>query len=199
VRYDGGFHPPRQSPQSRRSGLIPFRAAVLLLALVLRCGGRDSERMIKSERMEAAIANEPEDNGGWHPCYAGFFRRFNAGQYYEAHDILEHLWLRSAGPEHKYYKGLIQLAGAFVHMRKQYERPTHPKDGRRLRPAVRLLALAKQNTVPFWSVKTGLQLGIIDLCVNSYTHAIVSGNYLVNPWRPDGRPSFYISAFDATV
>ena len=28
------------------------------------------------------------------PCYQGYFRCcFNEGRYYEAHDVLEHLWL----------------------------------------------------------------------------------------------------------
>ena len=30
-----------------------------------------------------------------HPCYVGYFRCWNEQRYYEAHDVLEHLWLRT--------------------------------------------------------------------------------------------------------
>ena len=37
-----------------------------------------------------------------------------------------------------FFKGLIQVAGAFVHLQKQFLHPEHPKHRPRLRPAVRL-------------------------------------------------------------
>lgn len=67
--------------------------------------------------------------------YLGYFECFNQGLYYEAHDVLEELWLpvrRQA--EGDFYKGLIQLAGAFVHLQKD-----------RLRPAGALFRLARAN------------------------------------------------------
>ena len=67
--------------------------------------------------------------------YLGYFDCFNEGLYYEAHDVLEELWLADRrGPNGDFYKGLIQLAGAFVHLQKQ-----------RLRPAAALLKLARAN------------------------------------------------------
>jgi predicted metal-dependent hydrolase len=84
-----------------------------------------------------------------HPCYVGFFRCWNEQRYYEAHDVLEHLWLRTTTDDARYFKGLIQAAGGFVHLQKQYLRPTHPKDGRRLYPAVRLFRLAENNLAPY--------------------------------------------------
>src|SRR5436190_4021583 len=83
------------------------------------------------------------------PRYTGYFACFNAQQYYEAHDVLEDLWLGDRGPDHLFYKGLIQFAGAFVHLQKQAARPHHPKDGHRLRPAVRLFQLATKNLAPY--------------------------------------------------
>src|SRR5213082_2572941 len=84
------------------------------------------------------------------PHYLGFFTCFNEQRYYEAHDVLEHVWLQCRGDEnHAYFKGLIQIAGAFVHLQKQFLRPLHPKDGRRLRPAVRLFQLGMKNIEPF--------------------------------------------------
>ncbi len=56
---------------------------------------------------------------GVDPHYAGFFEYFNRGLFYEAHDVLEQLWLAERrGPNYGFYKGLIQLAGAFVHLQK---------------------------------------------------------------------------------
>src|SRR5881394_2506143 len=49
-----------------------------------------------------------------HPYYRAFFRCWNEQHYYEAHDVLEQLWLNSESPEADFFKGLIQAAGAFV-------------------------------------------------------------------------------------
>jgi hypothetical protein len=75
-----------------------------------------------------------------HPYYRAFFRCWNEQRYYEAHDVLEQVWLhgKPTAEDAQYFKGLIQAAGAFVHLQKQFEHPTHPKHGRRLAPAVRL-------------------------------------------------------------
>src|SRR6267142_814625 len=67
--------------------------------------------------------------------YLGYFECFNRQLFYEAHDVLEELWLgRRDGPNYAFYKGLIQLAGAFVHLQKN-----------RLRPAAALFKLAQAN------------------------------------------------------
>src|SRR5712692_4224474 len=80
-----------------------------------------------------------------HPFYRGFFRCWNEQRYYEAHDVLEHLWLKTKNEDANYFKGLIQAAGAFVHLQKQFQHPSHAKHGRRLQPAVRLFRLAHGN------------------------------------------------------
>jgi predicted metal-dependent hydrolase len=52
--------------------------------------------------------------------YLAFFECFSRQQYFEAHEVLEVLWLKErTGPNGSYYQGLIQLAGAFVHLQKQ--------------------------------------------------------------------------------
>jgi predicted metal-dependent hydrolase len=67
--------------------------------------------------------------------YAGYFALFNRQKFYEAHDLLEDLWLPDRhGANGNFYKGLIQLAGAFVHLQKN-----------RLRPSAALLKLARAN------------------------------------------------------
>ena len=51
--------------------------------------------------------------------YLAYFECFNRQLFYEAHEVLEPLWLEQRrGPKAAFYKGLIQLAGAFLHVRK---------------------------------------------------------------------------------
>ena len=58
------------------------------------------------------------------PHYTGFFDSFNQGKYFEAHEVLEHIWLKGKhGPDGALHKGLIQLAGAFVHLQKKRQQP----------------------------------------------------------------------------
>lgn len=72
--------------------------------------------------------------------YLGYFECFRQGMFYEAHDVLEELWLLDRhGPDGDFYKGLIQLAGAFVHLQK------HTEQRPRLRPSAALFKLARTN------------------------------------------------------
>src|SRR4029079_18573679 len=67
--------------------------------------------------------------------YLGYFECFNRQLFFEAHEVLEELWLADRhGANGNFYKGLIQLAGAFVHLQK--ERPG---------PATALFKLAQAN------------------------------------------------------
>src|SRR5580700_9769542 len=103
--------------------------------------------MKKNERITSFVQQLGADPAlALDPRYQGYFTCFNARQYYEAHDVLENLWLERRDEHHLFFKGLIQLAGAFVHLQKQF---VHPKHGRRLRPAVRLFQLAAKNLAPF--------------------------------------------------
>lgn len=71
--------------------------------------------------------------------YRAYLDCFNHQLFFEAHDVLEPLWLRERdGPNGPLYKGLIQLAGAFVHL--QRGRP---------QPAGALFRLAAANLVQF--------------------------------------------------
>lgn len=42
--------------------------------------------------------------------------KFNSGEYYECHDILEDLWFDIRGSSRKFYQGLIHLAVGFHHI-----------------------------------------------------------------------------------
>ena len=122
------------------------------------------------------------------PYYEGYFICFNEQKYYEAHDVLEHLWLQEQGSAHQYFKGLIQLAGAFVHLQKHYRRPYHLTDGRRLGPAWRLFKLAQTNLEPF--APTFLDFDVqsaIALCSKNML-AIENAGFKNNPWSPVAAP-----------
>jgi uncharacterized protein len=142
----------------------------------------------KAERIEAYVKSFGLEAEGFDPCYLAYFVCFNAQEYYEAHDVLEHLWLQREDENHAFFKGLIQFAGAFVHLKKQSERPWHRTDGRRMHPAVRLFALAARNLSPYSPRHMGLDVaGVLNLASDHVTRIEASG-FLKNPWRPDTAP-----------
>ena len=126
------------------------------------------------------------------PHYLGYFRCFNEQRYYEAHDVLEHLWLRCHDPNHRFFKGLIQVAGAFVHLQKQFLRPDHPKDGRRLRPAVRLFHLGSGNLEPFAPIHLRLDVGGLRQQCAHLAAEIVAHHFSKNPWHPSHAPQLHL-------
>ena len=152
-------------------------------------GWPEIESMSKHTRISAFIQSlEASSGSDLHPCYAGYFECFNRGDYYEAHDVLEHLWLECRDENHLYFKGLIQVAGAFVHLKKHYARPEHPTDGRRLHPAARLLVLGVKNISPFGPLHMGLNVtAVCELCMD-WKERIATFEYLINPWDPAGAP-----------
>jgi hypothetical protein len=144
--------------------------------------------MKKSERIQSMVENLGSQERGLDPCYTGWFACFNRGDYYEAHDVLEHLWLQTKDANYAFYKGLIQLAGAFVHLKKQHARPWHAKDGARLRPASRLFQLARKNLAPFAPLHLRLDVAaVISLC-DTHIAQLARSEFQHNPWEPDRRP-----------
>src|SRR5215470_18760480 len=107
------------------------------------------------------------------PYYVAFFRCWNEQRYYEAHDVLEQLWLNTKSPDADFFKGLIQAAGAFVHLQKHFEHPTHVKHSRRLSPAVRLFQLAEKNLTNFMPWRHGLDVSAFCKLLNRYADDIV--------------------------
>jgi len=148
----------------------------------------------KSRRMETFLgtlgASQRSGEQAFDRCYLGYFECFNAQRYYEAHDVLEHLWLRDGreSGDYSYYKGLIQLAGAFVHLKLQHAHPLHPKHGKRLHPARRLFLLATGNIAPYGLSHHGLDLGIPLMIANSMARSLVEGDFTSNPWSPESAP-----------
>jgi predicted metal-dependent hydrolase len=145
--------------------------------------------MKKSDRISALVGELGADPAvPLDPFYAGYFTCFNARQYYEAHDVLEHLWLRTKGEDRLFFQGLIQVAGAFVHLQKQFLHPAHPKHATRLRPAVRLFRLAARNLEPYGPAHRRLDVaGLLRLCRHLATE-IEASDFARNPWTPARAP-----------
>ena len=150
--------------------------------------------MKKSDRIQAFVANlDTDPDSAADPRYLGWFTCFNAGHYYEAHDVLEHLWLQTTGPDALFYKALIQLAGAYVHLRKHSEHPTHPKHTTRLRPAARLFRLAAKNLAPFAPRHHHLDVAATHTHCERLAHEIEATHHTRNPWAPDTLPQITLT------
>src|SRR5438477_11925502 len=124
--------------------------------------------MNKGERISRLVAELPVEEVDpnqtdltQHPFYRAFFQCWNEQRYYEAHDVLEQLWLRTNSADADFFKGLIQAAGAFVHLQKRFEHPTHTKYSKRLAPAVRLFQLAEKKLSRFAPRHHGLDVGVL--------------------------------------
>ncbi|UCE87577.1 MAG: DUF309 domain-containing protein, partial [Deltaproteobacteria bacterium] len=52
---------------------------------------------------------------GWPDEYVAGIERFNAGEFWDAHEEWEELWLAADAPDRAFYQGLIQVAAAFHH------------------------------------------------------------------------------------
>jgi Domain of unknown function (DUF309) len=123
-----------------------------------------------------------------HPFYRAYFRCWNEQRYYEAHDVLEQLWLKTDSEDADFFKGLIQAAGAFVHLQKNFEYPSHPKHSRRLKPAVRLFKLAEANLAAYVPTRHGLNVsGFLNL-LRAEREKITNSNFQINPWSPGRAP-----------
>jgi len=103
--------------------------------------------------------------------YLAFFEVFNQGLFYEAHEVLEELWL----PERKkangsFYKSLIQLAGAFVHLQKN-----------RLGPAAALLKLSRANLEKYPPVHCDLEVGVVLSLIETWLSRLETTDSPHNP------------------
>lgn len=135
----------------------------------------------KSAKIAALI--DSFKGGRYDPRYAGYFECFNTGLYYEAHDVLEELWLGDRhGDRGSFYKGLIQLAGAFVHMQK------HTTARPRLKPSAALFRLARANLGGYPEVFHDLNVREVLLLIERWLGEIERGNFETNPLSPETAP-----------
>jgi len=110
--------------------------------------------------------------------YAGYFVLFNRQEFYEAHDVLEDLWLPDRhGANGNFYKGLIQLAGAFVHLQKN-----------RLRPSAALFKLARTNLEKYPARHLQLDLTAVLALIADWLQRLEQNDFAVNPLSAQSVP-----------
>jgi len=96
--------------------------------------------------------------------------------------VLEDLWLPGRhGPNGDFYKGLIQLAGAFVHLQKN-----------RLGPAAALFVLARSNLQKYPAIHEGLALGGVLAMIEHWLRKSESADPATNPYTPAGAPLLHL-------
>lgn len=131
----------------------------------------------KSPRIAERIAGL--SGGGWDPHYLGYFDCFNRQEFYEAHDVLEELWLDGgkSASNYAFHKGLIQLAGAFVHLQKD-----------RLQPAVSLFNLADNNLRQYPAIHDGIDLTSVLGLIDDWRGRVGQDSGAPNPLRSGPSP-----------
>mgnify|MGYP000380344097 CR=1 FL=1 len=130
----------------------------------------------KSSKVAERVA--PFGGGRWDARYLGWFDCFNRQEFYEAHDVLEDLWLEDRrGPDGDFFKGLIQLAGAFVHLQKE-----------RLRPAEALFQLADRHLARYPARHWGTDVEALRRLIAEWRAALAAGEFAINPLRTRSAP-----------
>jgi predicted metal-dependent hydrolase len=81
------------------------------------------------------------------PRYLAGVLLFNRGDFFEAHEAWELLWMDSAGPERRFYQGLIQAAVGLCHF-----------INGNVRGAVKLYRSSMDYLAPYGSPYLGLDL-----------------------------------------
>jgi predicted metal-dependent hydrolase len=118
------------------------------------------------------------DDGSADPRYAGYFALFNRQKFYEAHDALENLWLEDRqGANGSFFKGLIQLAGAFVHLQKN-----------RLRPSAALFKLARANFEKYPHLHEQLDLSAVQNLIGHWLSQLENSDFQINPLTSENAP-----------
>jgi hypothetical protein len=85
--------------------------------------------------------------------------------------VLEDLWLKDRhGADGNFYKGLIQLAGAFVHLQKD-----------RLRPAAALFKLALANLDKYPREHKQLNLKAVQALAQKWLQELERDGFRLNP------------------
>jgi len=116
--------------------------------------------------------------------YLGYFDCFNRQLFYEAHDVLEDLWLADRhGADGNFFKGLIQLAGAFVHLQKN-----------RLRPAAALFQLAAANLGQYPAPHAQLDVAGVQQFIAGWLKQLQQHEFSVNPLTAATFPRLHLDA-----
>ena len=130
----------------------------------------------KHKRIAALVEEHREHKLDRH--YVGFFDCFNRGLFYEAHEVLEHIWLTDKqGANGLFYKGLIQLAGGFVHLQRNH-----------LRPAAALFRLAHANFKEYPPQHESLDLLAVRRLIEKWLADLERTQYATNPLTAENAP-----------
>jgi predicted metal-dependent hydrolase len=115
--------------------------------------------------------------------YLGYFDCFNRQLFYEAHDVLEDLWLPDRhGPNGNFYKGLIQLAGAFVHLQKN--RPP---------PAAALFKLARANLEKYPDKHERLDVAAVCGLIRNWLGSLEAAHFEKNSFTSGNAPKLALN------
>lgn len=91
---------------------------------------------------------EPGTHDLYDPRYLAGVQRFNAGEYFDAHEVWEDLWHECAAADRRFYQSLIQAAVALYHW----------GNGNRA-GAARLFASGRRYMEPYRPRYRGLDVG----------------------------------------
>jgi predicted metal-dependent hydrolase len=142
---------------------------------------------VNDRKAELAALVERCSGQALDPHYLGYVHCFNRQLFFEAHEVLEQSWLKQrSGHNGMFYKGLIQLAGAFVHLQKN-----------RLRPAVALFNLAEQNLKNYPRVHQSLDVPRLIGVLQQWRGAIEQSDFALNPLTAANRPSIALTNGEA--
>jgi predicted metal-dependent hydrolase len=134
----------------------------------------------KSDRIAKLI--DPFRGRGLDARYLAFFDLFNRQLFFDAHDVLEELWLaQGKGPNHAFHKGLIQLAGGFVHLQKG-----------RLRPAASVLKLAERNLSGYVPVHDRLDVAGVIGMTQRFLRCLEESQFEANPMADLNMPKIQL-------
>ena len=146
-------------------------------SLVTRHPSLYADAMSRKGKRVAEIAGE-FSGGRLDRHYTGYFELFNRQEFFEAHEVLEHIWLKDKhGANGNFYKGLIQLAGAFVHLQKN-----------RLRPAAALFKLAQANFGKYPREYEELDLKMAGSLIEKWLADLEAANFEKNPLLKNSAP-----------
>ncbi len=116
-------------------------------------------------------------------AYVGFVDYFNGQRFFEAHELLEALWREQRnGPQGAFYKGLIQLAGAFVHLQKG-----------RVNPARSLFELARASLTGYPARHNRLDLVQVRALIEEWLTTLEQIDAAKTSLGPDVFPKLVLS------
>jgi predicted metal-dependent hydrolase len=141
----------------------------------------------KADRIKQLLEPLAGARGELDAHYLAYFECFNRQLYYEAHEVLEELWLgERSGPNGLFYQGLIQLAGAFVHLQKQ-----------RFGPADALFRLAQNNLRLYLGVHQQLDVAHVLELINGWLRTLEKGRFSTALLSPEQAPVLRLQQAEA--